>query len=297
MFRSIPLAIAATCLALPALACQGFEAHDAYARTSGPTAQSGAAFMVLHNGGDQDCHIADVRSDVSARTELHTHSEDAQGVMRMLPIEGGIALPAGADHAMERGADHVMFLGLNGPLEQGTTFPVTFVFADGTESTVTITVDSERRPEAGGHDHSQMQGHGHGQMQGHGQSHAAAGSDEDQIRAVMMAQFDRPDAPLTVAPVVIEGETAMAGWAQDGRGGRALLRRDAEGWYIAMCAGAPLLDQATLHAQGLGHGAATLIAAMRRAESGGGFDSSIFDGFEDVLVFDRQSSHGQAHGH
>lgn len=292
MFRSIPLAALAACLSLPALACQGFEAHDAYARTSGPTAQSGAAFMVLHNRGDQDCQITDVRSGVSARTELHTHSEDAQGVMRMLRIEGGIALPAGSDHAMERGADHVMFLGLNGPLEQGTAFPVTFVFADGAESTVTVTVDSERRPEAGGHDHSQMQGHG--------QSHAAAAqSDEDQIRAVMMAQFDRPDAPLTVAPVVIEGETAMAGWAQDGRGGRALLRRDAEGWYIAMCAGAPLLDQATLQAQGLGHGAATLIAAMRRAESGGGFDSSIFDGFEEVLVFERQSGHGhgQAHGH
>ena len=161
MFRMLPLAAMASLFALPALACAGFEVHDAYARSSGPTAQSGAAFMVIHNHSDAACHITAVRSDIAQRTELHTHSEDAQGVMRMIEIEGGIPLPPHAEHVMARGGDHVMFLGLTGPMEQGAMLPVTFVFQDGSERTVTIEVDHQRQPAAG-------HGHGHGHSHGHG---------------------------------------------------------------------------------------------------------------------------------
>lgn len=164
MFRTLPLAAAAALFALPAVACEGFMIHDAYARTSTMRSISGAAFMTMHNNGGADCRVVAARSDISARTELHTHIADANGVMQMREVEG-FDVPAGGEHALQRGADHVMFIGLNGAMEQGMTFPLTLVFADGSEFVTEVTVDNERQPMQG-QMQGQMQGHMHGQMQG-----------------------------------------------------------------------------------------------------------------------------------
>jgi len=174
MSRTLSLAAAAAALSLsaplPALACAGFEIHDPYVRVSTMMSQSGAAFMVIHNHSDADCHIAAVRSDVAARTELHTHREDAQGVMRMIEVTEGFPLPAQGELLLERGGHHVMFLGLNQPLADGATVAVTFVFADGAEAVVDLPVDSQRQPapqgqgQAPGHNH--MHGHSHGRAAG-----------------------------------------------------------------------------------------------------------------------------------
>lgn len=160
MFRTLSAAAAAALSALPALACDGFEAHEAYARTATGMSQSGAAFMVIHNHGSSDCHIASVRSDVAAATELHTHVTDANGVMRMVHVTEGFPLPAGGELILERGGHHVMFLGLTRPLNDGEEVEVTFVFADGAERTVRVPVDSARQP--GGHGHGHGHGHSHG---------------------------------------------------------------------------------------------------------------------------------------
>lgn len=162
MIRTLTLAAAAATLSLPVLACDGFEVHDSYARAAGMMAQSGAAFMVLRNTGDADCHIVAVRSDIGERTELHTHREDDQGVMRMVELEDGIDLPAGSDHLMARGGDHVMFLGLSRPMAQGEPVEVTFVFDDGAEHSVSVKIDNERQPEGHGHSQGHQHGHQHG---------------------------------------------------------------------------------------------------------------------------------------
>ncbi len=165
MFRkttlATPLAAAAALFTLPALACDGFEIHDGYARASHAMAQSGAAFMIIHNHGTEDCHITGARSDVAQRVELHTHIEDDQGVMRMVEVEEGFPLPVDGEVIMARGGDHVMFLGLHRPLEQGDEVEVTFVFEGGAEATVTVPVDNERQPGAHDHDHGHDHGHSH----------------------------------------------------------------------------------------------------------------------------------------
>lgn len=316
MLRTLSVAAFGATFGLPAFACAGFEAHDAYARSSTMMSTSGAAFMVLHNHGTTDCHIASARSDIAERTELHTHIADSNGVMRMVHIEEGFPLPAGGEVLLERGGNHVMFLGLTRPMEQGSSVAVTLVFADGSEATIDVPVDNDRQPTQGAmHGHNHGEGHGHGDhaAAGHGATSQPAGhghggmsmpvdqagmADEDAIRAVMMAQFDRPEAPLTVAPVVVQGDVAMAGWAQDGNGGRALLRKGEGGWFIALCAGAQLMDETVLSQHGLTDGAATLIAAMRHAEHGVSGGSALFDGFTDFLVFEAgHGHHGHGHGH
>jgi len=157
MIRMFSLAAVAAVSALPALACEGFEVHDGYVRTSTAMSQSGAAFMILRNTGSADCHVTGARSAVSARTELHTHVFDANGVARMVEVEEGFPLPAGGERVLQRGGDHVMLMGLPQPLVQGQAVAITFVFADGSEQLVEVPVDSERTPgQSGGHS-----GHGH----------------------------------------------------------------------------------------------------------------------------------------
>ena len=148
-------AVTALSFAMPAFA--EIEIHDQYARSS--NAMAGAAFMTIHNHGDVDDHLLNVSSDVSARVELHTHIEDADGVMRMTHLEEGIVLPAGGEIVMQRGGNHVMFMGLNAPFEQDDVVTITFVFEYAGEVVVEIPVDLMRE------EHGAMGGDmNHGEM-------------------------------------------------------------------------------------------------------------------------------------
>ena len=87
------------------------------------------------------------------------------------------------------------------------------------------------------------------------------------IRHVMMATFDKPEAPLAVDPVVVVGDHAVAGWTQGDMGGRALLRLRNGAWTIVLCAGDQLLDpKAFVHAGIAEASARTLAAAVKEAE-------------------------------
>lgn len=132
---------------------EGLHIHDAYARTSGGLGSSGAVFLMMHNNTATDDRLIEVRSDVAERAELHGHSEDANGVMSMGRIEGGIPLPAGEMHALARGGDHVMLMGLTRDLRDGDTITLTLVFEVAGEVTLEVPVDNARKP-GQGMDHS-----------------------------------------------------------------------------------------------------------------------------------------------
>lgn len=152
-----PLLMAASAalltLATTAMA-DGIMVRDAYVRSSTPSSPTGAAFMVLMNHGAADDRLIAVSSDVAKRVELHTHIEDANGVMKMTEIKEGIVLPAGGMHTMMRGGDHVMFMGLIEPLEQGSEITVTLGFEKAGDVEITIPVDHDRKPNHGSMSHS-----------------------------------------------------------------------------------------------------------------------------------------------
>lgn len=131
---------------------------DAYVRVSGAMAKSGAAFMTIENAGAEDRLIA-ASSDLSEKVELHTHMQDAAGVMKMVHVEEGFVIPAGGSHALDRGADHVMFLGLKSVPAQGDKIMLTLTFEKAGDVVIEVPVDNERA--AGGMDHGKM---GHGTM-------------------------------------------------------------------------------------------------------------------------------------
>ncbi|MDZ7937772.1 MAG: copper uptake system-associated protein [Rhodoferax sp.] len=121
------------------------------------------------------------------------------------------------------------------------------------------------------------------------------GSDAAQIAAIMKKQFERPDAPLAVEPVTVDGTVAIAGWIQGSKGGRAMLQKDAGQWMITLCAGADLVQAKALQATGLSASQATqLVKAVQLAESKlSPKQRQLFDSFEGMVKID--SAHG-AHG-
>jgi periplasmic copper chaperone A len=136
----------------------GMAVREAYARASGPEARSGAIFMVIENHQAFDDRLIAAATDAAERVELHTHVEDAAGVMRMIELEDGITIPAGGEHALARGGDHVMLLGLTRPLNEGDMVNVTLTFDLSGDLEIEVPVDlGDRTGAAHGH------GHGHGQ--------------------------------------------------------------------------------------------------------------------------------------
>lgn len=139
---------AATAVLMPiaATAHDGLAVTDAFARASNPRA--GAAFMTIENHKDTACTLIGASSDVAHKVELHTH-KDADGVMQMVPIEGGITVPAGGSHALMRGGDHVMMMGLTAPLEDGQIIRLSLDFGDCGMLEVDVPVDNARANHAG----------------------------------------------------------------------------------------------------------------------------------------------------
>jgi periplasmic copper chaperone A len=139
-----PLLIALlTILSSPVLA-QDIEVHEPYAIATGVMAQTGAAFMVIHNHGDTDDALIDVRSDVARLVELHTHTMNDAGVMSMGKVTEPVPLPVGGEIILERGGYHVMFMGLTEPLADGAMVSVTLVFQNAGEVVVEVPVDLSR---------------------------------------------------------------------------------------------------------------------------------------------------------
>jgi len=112
--------------------------------------------MMLMNTGDADDRLVAASSDVAGRVELHTHTEDANGVMRMGEVEGGIPVPAGETVMLKRGGLHVMFMGLTAPLVQDSEIDVTLTFEKAGDMQIKIPVDHARKPDHGAMDGSSM---------------------------------------------------------------------------------------------------------------------------------------------
>jgi len=99
-------------------------------------------------------------------------------------------------------------------------------------------------------------------------SPALALSDADQIRFLIGATWDKPDAKVTVDPVIVSGTHAVASWTQGERGGRALRRRGGTGWSVILCSGDPLRAASSLVAAGVPQDEAGRIAdGLARAEA------------------------------
>ena len=126
---------------------------------------------------------------------------------------------------------------------------------------------------------------------------AHSATDPQAIEHAMKKLFDKPGAPLQVAPVSVEGDYAVAGWLQSQRGGRALLHRRHGQWTIVVCGGDGLKQASSLTQTGMSADAAQRLAQkVAQAESRFSVKTlSQFASFEGMLRVDGDAAHG--HGH
>lgn len=151
------IAAFAAFIAMPAFAHDGVHINDPYARVMGGVGASGAVFFEIENHQDEEDRLISAASDVADMVQLHTHKEEG-GVMKMVEVPEGFAVPASGKHALARGGDHVMLMGLKSELKNGDVVDLTLTFEKAGEVKVQAVIDNDRKPEQGamGHD---MSGH------------------------------------------------------------------------------------------------------------------------------------------
>ncbi len=167
--------IATTLMVMPLAAAAGeakIKVLDAYARASTPTSKSGAIFFEIKNHGAAD-RLTAAATTIANSTQLHTHSENSNGVMRMIHVEEGFEVPAGGSLIFARGGHHVMLLGLTGSLVQGDTVALTLTFEMAGDITIDVPVDLSRKPKTAAHG-----GHGDAHLDGHSDGHGHGHSDD-----------------------------------------------------------------------------------------------------------------------
>ncbi|AVI62091.1 copper chaperone PCu(A)C [Halomonas sp. GFAJ-1] len=103
------------------------KASQPWTRATPPGAGAGGGFVTLTNHGDQGDRLVSASTPITERTEIHTMEMDGE-VMRMVPLPGGIEIPAGESVALAPGGLHLMFMDLPRPIVEGEPLPVTLEF-------------------------------------------------------------------------------------------------------------------------------------------------------------------------
>lgn len=146
------------------------EISGAWARTSPESVDTGAAYMTIKGGAEDDTLVsASVDSSVAAMVQIHemvpvseagsdstmdmgshsstdmgsTDSSAGEGAMVMQELKGGLPIPAGKTVELAPGGYHMMLMELAKPLKEGTKFDVEVTFEKAGEKTVNVEVRSD----------------------------------------------------------------------------------------------------------------------------------------------------------
>ena len=133
------LAVAA-CLAIVGAASAQtgqLEVSSAWARATPAKAETGIAYLTIRSPAAD--RLVAVSSPVAKKAELNS-MEMSGMVMKMRPL-ASLDIPAGQPVTLKPGGDHIMLIGLNGPLREGQSFPLTLTFENAGAREVTVAVE------------------------------------------------------------------------------------------------------------------------------------------------------------
>lgn len=270
-----------------------------WSRAMLPGAKVGGGYLTITNGGDAD-RLVSASAGRAGTVQIHEMKMDG-GIMIMRELKEGVVVPAHGAVELKPGGYHIMFMNVAEPFKEGEEIKATLVFENAGPVDVEFTVG----PAAGGDGAMAHDKHAKGHddhASGHDHDMAAMSGDPQQdIPAKMKAIFETADKPLAVQPVVVEGDWAIAGWTQDGRGGRALLKKKEDGWSIHLCSGDGLKHADALKTMGLSDNEAEAIA-VRLAEAEKHLDPqmlALFASFEGTVMVEGENaaSHVEHSGH
>lgn len=154
LFRAALLAC--TTVLLPqAAGAQDIAAGDLrighpWTRAVAARAPTAAGYLTIRNAGGLPDRLIGAETARARTVELHEMSM-TDGIMRMRPIPGGIAIPAGGEVRLAPGGLHLMLIGPQGGFTVGERIPLTLVFERGGRVAVELAVQAAGARASGGH--------------------------------------------------------------------------------------------------------------------------------------------------
>lgn len=122
---------------------------QAWARATPGGAKTGGGFLTIENKGSTPDKLIGASADAVGKVEVHEMTTN-DGVMKMRPVEGGLAIDPGKTVKLAPGGYHLMMMGLKAPLKQGDKLPVTLQFEKAGKVAVTLDVQGVGASAPGG---------------------------------------------------------------------------------------------------------------------------------------------------
>jgi periplasmic copper chaperone A len=128
---------------------------QAWSRATPSGAKVAGAYLTVENKGTAPDKLLSGSADIAGRVEVHEMSMEG-GVMKMRPLENGLAIEPGKTVKLAPGGYHIMLMDLKSPLKQGEKVPVTLQFEKAGKVNVSLDVQAVGAQAPGGGDHHMM---------------------------------------------------------------------------------------------------------------------------------------------
>lgn len=125
---------------------------QAWSRQTPAGAKVAGGYLTIENKGAAPDRLVSGSAAIAGRIEIHEMAMDG-GIMKMRPLDKGLAIEPGKTVKLAPGGYHVMLMDLKGQLKQGDKVPVTLQFEKAGKVNLTLDVQGVGAQAPGG-DHS-----------------------------------------------------------------------------------------------------------------------------------------------
>jgi periplasmic copper chaperone A len=132
---------------------------EAWTRATPKGAKIGGGYLTIENKGTVSDRLIGGSADIAGSVQVHEMSMD-DGVMKMRPLDKGLAIEPGKVVKLAPGGYHLMMMDLKSPLKQGDRLPITLEFEKAGKVQVSLEVAGvgAKGPAGGGMDMKKMPG-------------------------------------------------------------------------------------------------------------------------------------------
>lgn len=111
-----------------------------WSRPTPPGTPMGVGYLSISNDGSNDITLMQASTPRAESVSIHETSM-YNGVMRMQPVKGGLAIPAGTTVELKPHSFHLMLEKLTSPLREGESIPLTLSFEGAEAMQIELTVE------------------------------------------------------------------------------------------------------------------------------------------------------------
>jgi hypothetical protein len=113
---------------------------QAWTRATPKGAKIGGGYLTIENKGTTPDRLIGGSADIAGSVQVHEMSMD-KGVMKMRPLENGLAIEPGKTVKLAPNGYHLMMMDLKSPLKKGDKLPITLEFEKAGKVQVSLDVE------------------------------------------------------------------------------------------------------------------------------------------------------------